>query len=364
MDTALPPPRRGRPRPCLGRDARRARQPQPAAHPRGQGARGLGVAQAGSARARPPHPRRRGCPDRRRSARCSSCSTSSGVSTRSASTPRGSPRPIPAPPTTRSHLKGCSTSSNGRDQRHDPDDARPPTSSPHVTSLDGLRGLHQGAATTCKEPDDEQWDEPARRGTRAVRHRPGQGREPGQAGPHPSPAPVQGARREVLHAHRLRAVRRLDVRRGRHRRAPGGRLGVQQRLRQRDDGPGHRRRAAAPDPCGQPVGEPGARRRRPSVRVLPGLAGAGVRHRNPLHEGRARALREARGWCRDGAPDHPPQPGRHPRDGAHRVHAAERARPRWPARPGPRRRVRAGARRRPRGAGGRGLRGRHGDGAR
>ena len=166
-----------------------------------------------------------------------------------------------------------------------------------------------------------------RRGRRAVRHRPGRPAAR-QAGPHPPPAPVQGARREVLDAHRLRAVRRRDVRRGRHRRAPGRRLGVQQRLRQRDDGPDHRRRAAAPHPRRQPVGAPCARRRRPALRLLPGLAGAGLRHGRPLHEGGPRPLREARGRRRDGAPDHPAQPGRHPGDGPHRLHAAERARPR------------------------------------
>ena len=56
--------------------------------------------------------------------------------------------------------------------------------------------------------------------------------------------------------------------------------------------------------------------------------------------------------------------GRHPGDGAHRLHPAERAHPRRLPGPGPRRRCRPGARGRPRGAGGRRLRGRHGDGPR
>ena len=60
----------------------------------------------------------------------------------------------------------------------------------------------------------------------------------------------------------------------------------------------------------------------------------------------------------------PAQPGRHPGDGAHRLHPAERARPRRLPRAGPRRRRRAGPRRRPRRPGRRRVRGRDGDGAR
>ena len=68
-----------------------------------------------------------------------------------------------------------------------------------------------------KELDDEHG------GDRALRQRPGGGRRPrtGQADPHPPPARDEGARREVRDAHRLRAVRRADLRRGRHRGAPG-----------------------------------------------------------------------------------------------------------------------------------------------
>ena len=85
------------------------------------------------------------------------------------------------------------------------------------------------------------------------------------------------------------------------------------------------------------VGAPRAGRRRPAVRLLPGLARAGLPHRRPVHEGGRRALREARGRRRDGAADRAADPRRHPGDGAHRLHPAVRARPRRLPRPGPRR---------------------------
>ena len=100
------------------------------------------------------------------------------------------------------------------------------------------------------------------------------------------------------------------------------------------------------------------------VRLLPGLAGAGLRDRRPVHEGGRRALREARGRPRDGAADRAAHPRRRPGDGAHRLHPAERARPRRLPRPGPRRDRPADPRRRQGGRGRRRVRGRHGDGAR
>ena len=192
------------------------------------------------------------------------------------------------------------------------------------------------------------------RGDGALRLRPGAAATaPGQAGAHPSPAGDEGARREDHHAHGLRHVHRGDLRRGRHRPPAGRRLGIQQRLRQRDLAAGHGRRAAPPHPRRRPLGEARDGRRRPALRQLPGLTRAGLPHRRPLHEGGGRPLREARGRRRDGARHREVHPGRHPGDGAHRLHAAVRAHPRRLPRPGPRRgqrpdhRRRAGGRRRP-----------------
>ena len=109
---------------------------------------------------------------------------------------------------------------------------------------------------------------------------------------------------------------------------------------------------------------PVARRGRPALRLLPALARAGVRHRRPVHEGGRRALRQARGRPRDGTADRADDPRRRPGDGAHRLHPAERARPRRLPRPGSRRHRLTDPRRRPRGRGGRRVRGRDGDGAR
>ena len=49
------------------------------------------------------------------------------------------------------------------------------------------------------------------------------------------------------------------------------------------------------------VGAPRAGRGRPAVRLLPGLAGAGVPHRRPVHEGGERARVKLEGGARDGA---------------------------------------------------------------
>ncbi len=169
------------------------------------------------------------------------------------------------------------------------------------------------------------------------RHLPGRPRE---AGAHPPPAGDEGARREDHHAHGVRHVHRRDLRRGRHRPAAGRRLRLQQRLRQRDLAARHGRRAAPPDPRRGAVGEARDGRRRPAVRQLPGLARAGLPHRRALHEGGRRPLRQARGRRRDGARHREVHARRHPRDGAHRLHPAERAHARRLPRAGPRRRQR------------------------
>ena len=98
-----------------------------------------------------------------------------------------------------------------------------------------------------------------------------------------------------------------------------------------------RRRA---DPVGarrQPRRPSCARRRRPAVRVVPGVGGAGARDLGALHEGGRRARREARGRRGRRAPGAGAGHRRHPGDGAHRLHPAERARARRLPRPGPRR---------------------------
>ncbi|CAA9380200.1 MAG: 3-methyl-2-oxobutanoate hydroxymethyltransferase, partial [uncultured Nocardioides sp.] len=189
-------------------------------------------------------------------------------------------------------------------------------------------------------------------------------RRPRQAGPDPPPAGDEGARREDHHAHGVRHVHRRHLRRGRHRAAAGGRLRVQQRAGQRDLPPDHRRRAPPPDPGRRPVREARDGRRRPPVRLLPGEPGAGLPHRRALHEGGRRPLRQARGRCRDGAGDREVHPRRHPRDGTHRLHPAERAHAGRLPRPGTRRHGRAGPPRRSGRPGRRGVRRGDGDGAR
>ena len=64
---------------------------------------------------------------------------------------------------------------------------------------------------------------------------------------------------------------------------------------------GHGRRAGPACPCRHPIGAAGAGGGRPAVRVLPALAGAGLRHRGAVHEGVGRARGQARGRAGDGA---------------------------------------------------------------
>ncbi len=108
MDGALPPPRRGRPRPRPGSPPTASPTAATSCSPPRAGSWSTGSRsswpRASSTSAPWSTPAPRPTPTRR----CSSCSTSSGGSTRSASTPRGSPRPTPAPPTTRSRSAGCS----------------------------------------------------------------------------------------------------------------------------------------------------------------------------------------------------------------------------------------------------------------
>ncbi len=116
------------------------------------------------------------------------------------------------------------------------------------------------------------------------------------------------------------------------------RLGLQQRLRQRDVAAGHGRRADPARPRRDPLDEPRAGRRRPAVRLLPALARAGLRHGRAVHEGGQRARGQARGRPADGAAGQAADRRRHPGHGAHRLHAAGRAQPRRLPRAGPRRR--------------------------
>ena len=107
-----------------------------------------------------------------------------------------------------------------------------------------------------------------------------------------------------------------------------------------------------------------AGRGRPAVRLLPVVAGAGAGDVGAVHEGGRRARGEARG--RRGRRPAGERAGhrRGPGDGPHRVHPAERARPRWLPGAGPRRRRRPAGARRAGAAGGRRLRRRDGDGPR
>ena len=88
-----------------------------------------------------------------------------------------------------------------------------------------------------------------------------------------------------------------------------------------------------------------AGRRRPAVRLLPGVARAGAGDGGPVHEGGRRARGQARGRR---APSRRRSrrivAAGHPGDGAHRLHAAERARPRRLPGAGPRRRRRRAGR--------------------
>ena len=178
------------------------------------------------------------------------------------------------------------------------------------------------------------------------------------------PAAGQGARREVGDAHRLRHGQRLGLRGGRHPGDAGRRLRRQRRPRALQHGAGHRRRHPADDQGGHPLDEAVADRRRHALRQLRVRPRAGAGHRGPVPEGGRRAGGQARGRRAGRAADPADHRGRHPGDGAHRVHAAERARPRRLPGAGPRRGRGQAARRRARRPGGRGVRRRHGDGAR
>ncbi len=86
-----------------------------------------------------------------------------------------------------------------------------------------------------------------------------------------------------------------------------------------------------------------AGRGRPAVRQLPDRARAGPHHRVPVHEGGRRARRQAGGRGAVRAAGRGARRGRHPGDGAPRLHPAERARARRLPRAGPRRRPATGS---------------------
>ena len=187
---------------------------------------------------------------------------------------------------------------------------------------------------------------------------------PRTQGPHPSPAEVEGRGPQVGHADGLRLLHRPRLRRRRHPGAAGRRFGRQRGLRLRHHRAGDHRRA---DPAGPRRGawRPAcAGGRRPAVRQLRVRPGAGAGHGHPVHEGDRRARGQAGGRRARRRSDRDADAGRHPRDGPHRVHPAERERSRRLPRPGPRRRRRADRPRRDRRAGGRRDRRRAGDGAR
>ena len=128
-----------------------------------------------------------------------------------------------------------------------------------------------------------------------------------------------------------------DLRRGRHRLPARRRLGRQHRVRVRHDHPGHRRRA-----------DPAHPRRRAAVQRAFVIADMPFgSYENGPDEALATAIRfmketgchavKLRGRRAQRQADQADRPGRHPGDGPHRVHAAERARARRPHHPGARR---------------------------
>ena len=104
----------------------------------------------------------------------------------------------------------------------------------------------------------------------------------------------EAARRPHRDDHRLRRAVGPDRRRGRRRSDPRRRLRGDGDARPRLDGARDDRRDDHPDARGQPRRAAAARRRRPAVRLVPGLGRAGARERDPLRQGRRRRRREAR----------------------------------------------------------------------
>ena len=141
--------------------------------------------------------------------------------------------------------------------------------------------LHESAArrlTRGRYRRADQQQEPGaavRRRDRTARHRP---RHRGGQGP----------RRKMADADRLRRPHRAHLRRSRHPGPAGRRLGRDGRVRARDHDPGH---AGRPDPAdrgGGPRHQPGHGRRRPAVRLLPGLV-RGTRWARPPGSSRSPA---------------------------------------------------------------------------
>ncbi len=184
------------------------------------------------------------------------------------------------------------------------------------------------------------------------------------AGADPPPARGEAARRAVGDAHRVRAVLGGDLRRGRHPGAARRRLRGQQRLRLRDDAAG-RPSTSCCRWSARWSGPPSGRWSSPTCRSARTRSGRSRRwRRGAVHEGGRRARGQAGGRPRGRAAGRRADRGRHPGDGAPRLHPAERARARRLPGAGPRRRrptsCCADARR---AAGGRRLRGGAGDGA-
>ena len=178
------------------------------------------------------------------------------------------------------------------------------------------------------------------RPTAAVRRRRAQAPRR-QARPGAPPAGDEGARRALRDAHVLRPVHRGDLRR-----RPASRCCSSATRRPTTCSatrpPCRSRSTSCCRWCARsPAGRTSrAGRRRPAVRVLPVLARAGARHVGAVHEGGRRARGQARGRRHRGAAGRGDRRRGHPGDGAHRLHPAERARPRRLPRAGPRRRRR------------------------
>ena len=159
-----------------------------------------------------------------------------------------------------------------------------------------------------------------------------------EAGAHPALPARQGAGHQDHRADELRLPVGGDLRRGRHRLPARRRLGRQHRVRLRHDDPGHGRRA---DPAHA------RRRAAPCKRALVVADMPFGSYENGPDEALHTAIRfmketgcprrQARGRRAQRQADPAHRARRHPGDGAHRLHPAERARPRRPRHPGPRR---------------------------
>ncbi len=183
-----------------------------------------------------------------------------------------------------------------------------------------------------------------------------------QADPHPPPAGDEAARREVRDAHRLRAVRRADLRRGRHRGAP---------RRGQASNNVFANETSLPVTVDEliPLARAVSRSVRRALVVADLPFGSYQASPEQAYLTAVRFMKEANahavkleGGDRDGAAGPQAHRGRHPGDGPHRLHPPVRAPPRRLPGPGPRRRGGPGGRGGPGDGGRRGVRGGHGDG--